>query len=67
MPKAKLKEPYWTLEHEMKATFMAAFNGSRPDLQYPKSASDVQAGIRGILRMFEVKRSALPINLPEED
>lgn len=67
MPKPPLKEPFATLESDMIASGMASFKKWRPDLHYPQSHSDMEAFVRGILQMFEIKRSPLPIKLEYEE
>ena len=63
MAKPTLAEPFHTLEGELLETFMAGHKSYRPDLSYPQSHSDVIAGIRAIMTMFEIKRSPLPVEL----
>lgn len=65
MPKPSLKEPYRTLENEIISTLVAGHKEWRPDLSYPESYSDMQAAVRGLLRMFDVKR--FPIALEMKD
>jgi len=59
MAKARLAEPMGTLEGEIIETLLAGHKEYRPDLGYPQSHSDMSAAVRGLLRMFDVKR--LPI------
>ena len=65
MPKPRLKEPYRTLEHEIAETMKAGLHEWRPDLSYPESMSDLQGCIRGLLKMFDVKRR--PLGLSDKD
>ncbi len=65
MPKPELKSEFRNLETEMIATFLAGLSKWRPDLSYPESHSDMQAGMRGLIQMFEIKRR--PIALDSED
>lgn len=44
------------LSEDLYQTFMAGHNEYRPDLQFPQSKSDVQKGIRAIMRMFKTER-----------
>jgi hypothetical protein len=67
MPKPTLAEPQKTLEHELIETLRAGLHEWRPDLNYPESNSDMQACVRGILKMFKIERSPLPIDLILED
>jgi len=59
--KPLLKEPFHTLENEIIETLIAGHHEWRPDLSYPESYSDMQAAVRGLLRMFEVKRRPIAI------
>ena len=65
MPKPNLKEPFRTLESEIIETLLAGHHECRPDLAYPESHSDMSGAVRGLLRMFEVKRR--PIAFPVKD
>lgn len=67
MPKPTLKEPLHSLEHEMIETFLAGHHLYRPDLSYPESHSDMQGGIRALLRMFDIKRRPLAVDLSYEE
>ena len=67
MSKRQLTEPYNTLEAQIIETLIAGHKEWRPDLSYPESHSDMQAAVRGLLQMFEVKRRALPFKLPHEE
>jgi len=64
MAKSSLIEPFSTLEKEIIDTLIAGHHEWRPDLPYPQSHSDMQGAVRGLLRMFEVKRLPLPRKLP---
>ena len=59
MPKPSLKKEDEILERAMIETFIAGLHEWRSDLNYPESYSDMQAGIRGLLKMFDVKRRPL--------
>jgi hypothetical protein len=63
MPKPSLASDQARLERDLITTFIAAFKEWRPDLQYPESYSDMEAGMRGIMQMFEIKRAPLPKKL----
>lgn len=63
MPQAPLIDEQKVMASSMMSSFMAAFKQFRPDLDYPESASDMQAGFRGVLRMFNVSRASLPNQL----
>jgi len=65
MPKPSLKEPFRSLECAIIETLIAGHKEWRPDLSYPESHSDMQAAVRGLLRMFDVKRR--PIALESKD
>lgn len=64
MAKSQLKEPYNTLESEIIETLLAGLKEYRPDLSYPESHSDMQGCVRAMLRMFDVKRRPISIELP---
>lgn len=64
MPKPLLAEPFNTLESQLAATMMAGLKEYRPDLDYPETASDMQACIRAVLRHFNVERLPLARELP---
>lgn len=64
MSKAQLAEPFSTMESEIIDTLLAGHKEWRSDLAYPESHSDMQGAVRGLLRMFEVKRRTLPFELP---
>lgn len=63
MPKPFLKEPLAQQEHDMIKTMIAGLHEWRPDLTHPKSYSDYQACVRGLLRMYKIERRPLPIEL----
>lgn len=60
MPKRNLIEPLAVLEREIIETLLAGHHQYRPDLSYPQSHSDMAGAVRGLLRMFEIKRLPLP-------
>ncbi len=60
MPKPFLIPEQATLESDLIDTALAGLKEWRPDLSYPESHSDMQACIRGIMQMFEIKRRPLP-------
>lgn len=64
MAKPTLKEPLRSLENDLIETFMAGHAEWRPDLPYPESHSDMQAGMMAVLRMFEIKKRPIAIDLP---
>jgi len=64
MSKPSLKEPFATLEHQIVETLLAGHKEWRPDLPYPQSHSDMYGAVRGLLRMFEVKRLPIARDLP---
>lgn len=63
MAKRRLNPPLDQLEDDIIATLIAGHKEWRPDLNYPESHSDMQGAVRGLLRMFEVKRRPLPVAL----
>jgi hypothetical protein len=66
MAKRRLKEPTRQLEADIIETLIAGHKEWRPDLAYPESHSDMQGAVRGLLRMFEVRRRPLPVDLEYE-
>jgi hypothetical protein len=66
MAKQKLKDPMDKLEADIIETLLAGHREWRPDLAYPESYSDMQAAVRGLLRMFDVRRRPLAIDLEYE-
>lgn len=52
-----------SLESDIIDTLLAGHKEWRSDLGYPESHSDMQAAVRGLLRMYDVKRRALPMVL----
>lgn len=67
MPKRRLKEEVRILEDQIIETLLAGHKEWRPDLSYPESHSDMQGAVRGLLRMFEVKRRPLPKELEYDE
>jgi hypothetical protein len=67
MAKASLRHDYAILEGEIIDTLIAGHKQWRPDLSYPESHSDMQGAVCGLLRMFEVKRRALPFAILLKD
>lgn len=67
MPKPQLQEPWNRLEGEIIETLIAGHKEWRPDLSFPESYSDMQGAVRGLLRMFDVKRRPLSIELPLDE
>ena len=65
MPKPHLKAEYAKLENDIIETFIAGHKEWRPDLSYPESHSDMQGGVRGLLRRFDIKQR--PIDKPMSD
>lgn len=63
MPKRTLKPELAQLERDIIETLIAGHKEWRPDLHYPESHSDMQAAVRGLMRMFKVERRALPYEL----
>jgi hypothetical protein len=66
MPKPILAPEQDKLEKELIDTLLAGLKEWRPDLNYPESHSDMSACVRGIMRMFKIERSPLPIELKYE-
>src|SRR5882724_11155812 len=67
MSKRQLKADLATLESDIIETLIAGHKEWRPDLSYPESHSDMQAAVRGLLRMFKVERRAIAVELEYHD
>lgn len=67
MAKSRLKAELDKLESDIIETLLAGHHEWRPDLAYPESHSDMQGAVRGLLRMFEVKRRPVAIELEYHD
>lgn len=65
MSKPMLKYPFVTLEADLIETFLGGHRESRPDLQFPESYSDCQSGMRTLMRTFEIRRRAVPLDRAE--
>lgn len=63
MPKPQLSPEMSAIEHEIIETLIAGLHEWRSDLSYPESYSDMQACVRGLLKMFDIKRLPLPRKL----
>jgi len=64
MPKPTLTPQYQDLCDEIIKTFLAGHHQWRPDLGYPESHSDMMGGAHALIRMFEIKRRLVEIELP---
>lgn len=62
MSKPSLKSGYAELEAEMIRTFLAGHKQWRPDLPYPESHSDMAAGVRALIKRFEITARAVPLD-----
>ena len=67
MAKAQLRADLAQLEADIIETLVAGHKEWRPDLAYPESHSDMQAAVRALLRMFEIKRRPIAIDLEYRD
>lgn len=65
MPKPSLKTSFSDLEVEMIRTFLAGHHQWRPDLAYPESHSDLQAGMRALMKRYEITPRAVPLDWRE--
>lgn len=65
MAKPSLNPEFATLEMEMIRTFLAGHKQWRPDLAYPESHSDLQAGMRALLKRYEIVPRAVPLDWRE--
>jgi len=63
VPKPPLVRDDAILESMLIETFLAGCKEWRPDLHYPESYSDMQAGVRGLMKMFKIERRPLPTML----
>lgn len=63
MPKPPLTPDEAKLEKDIMETMQAGLKRWRPDLHYPESASDMQACVRALMVMFEIRRRPLPVSL----
>lgn len=66
MAKRSLVPQQAQLEADIIETLIAGHKEWRPDLSYPQSHSDMQGAVRGLLRMFDVKRRPIAIDLQYE-
>lgn len=65
MPKPTLKEPFYTLEGQIIETLLAGHHEWRPDLPYPESHSDMAGACRALLRMYDVKRRPIALEMKD--
>lgn len=63
MPKPPLKEPESSLARDLIDTMIAGLHEWRPDLSYPESGSDMQGCVRALLRMYEIKRRPIALEM----
>lgn len=66
MAKRSLRADLAKLESDIIETLIAGHKEYRSDLRYPESHSDMQAAVRGLLRMFKVERRPIAIDLEYE-
>ena len=64
MPKPSMTPEAEALERDMIATLLAGLKEWRSDLSFPESYSDMQACVRGLMRMYKIERLPLPATLP---
>jgi len=67
MPKPTLRPAEQQLANDIIETFLAGHHEWRPDLSYPQSHSDMMGGAHALIRMFEIKRRPLAIELPTQE
>lgn len=65
MPKGPLREEFARIEGPVIETMVAGLHEWRADLSFPESYSDMQACVRGLLKMFKIERR--PIGLSNLD
>lgn len=63
MPKPILEPQSQQLLSDMTETFLAGHHEWRPDLAYPQSHSDVHGGIMALMKVYEIKRRPLAVEL----
>jgi len=63
MSKRRLRSDLAELESDIIETLIAGHKEWRPDLSYPESHSDMQAAVRGLLRMYKVERHPIAVEL----
>lgn len=66
MAKRSLAPDLARLEADIIETLIAGHHEWRRDLAYPQSHSDMQGAVRGLLRMFDVKRRPIAVDLEYE-
>lgn len=67
MAKSRLKAELEQLEADIIETLLAGHHQWRADLAYPESHSDMQGAVRGLLRMYEIKRRPVAVDLEYHD
>ena len=65
MAKPTRKPEFQALESAMIETFLAGHHEYRPDLDYPQSHSDISGGMRALLRRFDIRPRAIPLDRHE--
>lgn len=65
MAKPALRAPFAELEAEIIRTFLAGHHQWRPDLRYPESHSDMAAGVRALLKRYDIQPHAVPLDWRE--
>lgn len=65
MPKPPLKAKFSRLEDDIIETLIAGHQQYRPDLPYPQSHSDLSGGVRALMRRFDIKPRAIPLDTDE--
>lgn len=65
MPKPGLRSEFASLESAMIKTFLAGHHQWRPDLAYPQSHSDLQGGMRALLKRFTITPREIPLDWRE--
>lgn len=63
MPKPFLIEEDSILERNIIETLIAGLHEWRNDLSYPESYSDMQACVRGLMKMYEIIRRPIAVPL----
>lgn len=65
MPKPSLRAEFKTLASDIIDTLLAGHHEWRPDLSYPQSHSDMQGAVFALLRMYDVKRRPIALEMKD--
>lgn len=65
MPKPMLRDEFKALASDVIETLLAGHHRYRPDLKYPESHSDMQGAVMALLRMYDVKRRPIALEMKD--